>query len=50
MEVEYLRATNESLKLQLTELQIQMKKVVKWEKNWNTMFCIVLGVVVFRML
>lgn len=31
IEVENLRATNEEMKQQLRELQIQMKKMVKWE-------------------
>lgn len=38
MEVENLKATNEDLKQQLREIQIQMKKLVKWEKFGRTYF------------
>lgn len=50
MEVENLRATNEKPKQQLRELQIQMKKMVKRERIWKSMFCIVLCVLVFKKL
>lgn len=46
MEVENVRATNEGLKLQLSELQIQMKKMVKWEKMEEpVLYCFRCGVI-----